>query len=273
MRPAWCQIIIAFPDPHTAQDVAVTHLAPIFAETETRRLITAWFFVRKGSWRLRYLPTFSTSAADAFLHDRLALLNHAGRIAAVLPGIYEPEVHAFGGAAAMDAAHQLWYHDSRHLLTPRGGREASHDRELSIILCAAMMRAAGLDPYEQGDVWARVAEHRDPPDNALVDGLQGPVQRLLTVAPASLTHAGAPLAGVRTWIDAYTTLGATLDRLNQAGQLRRGLREILTHHVIFAWNRRGIAGRHQAALATAAKTLIFGSDPTTAALGSTNSVL
>jgi len=44
--------------------------------------------------------------------------------------------------------------------------------------------------------------------------------------------------------------------------LRRGLRATLAHHVIFAWNRRSIPGQHQAALAAAAKTVIFGADPT-----------
>ncbi|MDG4795153.1 thiopeptide-type bacteriocin biosynthesis protein [Micromonospora sp. WMMD1082] len=268
MRSTWSQLTIAFPDPRTAADVARGRLAPVLAEAEARRLITAWFFVRKGLWRLRYLPTVAASAADAFLHDRLALLNHAGHLAAVIPGIYEPEIHAFGGTAAMDTAHQLWHHDSRHLLTAGNGGQPARSREASLILCTAMMRAAALDRYEQGDVWARVADHRDPPDPALIEGLQGPVHRLLTVDLASLTPATAPLAPAPAWIDAYTTAGATLDRLNQTGQLRRGLREILTHHVIFAWNRRGVPGRQQAAFATTAKTLIFGPDPATTVLAS-----
>jgi thiopeptide-type bacteriocin biosynthesis protein len=158
----------------------------------------------------------------------------------------------------MEAAHRLWHHDSRHLLTPTTNGQPARHRELSIMLCAAMMRAAGLDRYEQGDVWARVAEHRNPPEHTLTDRLRHPVERLLTVDPASLAHT--------TWFDAYTTAGTTLDRLNRTGQLHRGLREILTHHVIFTWNRRGVPGPHQAALATAAKTLIFGPTPTTTVL-------
>lgn len=272
MTPAWRQLNIAFPDPHAAEETAVTHLAPILAEAEARRLITAWFFVRKGSWRLRYLPTYPAETGDAFLHDRLALLNHAGHVAAVIPGVYEPETHAFGGNPAMRAAHQLWHHDSRHLLTPAGNGHPTRHRELSIIQCAVMMRAAGLDWYEQGDVWARVAEHRDPPHDTVPDSLRASVQRLLTVDPATLTHAEASLAAARTWLDAYAAAGATLDRLNQTGRLHRGLRHVLAHHVIFAWNRRGVPGPQQAALATAAKTLVFGPDPTTTATTSTGAV-
>ncbi|MEV6987532.1 thiopeptide-type bacteriocin biosynthesis protein [Sphaerisporangium sp. NPDC051017] len=265
-RSAWRQINIAFPHLHATEDVAITHVAPVLTEAEARRLITAWFFVRKGAWRLRYLPASTTSEADAYMIDRLAHLNHVGYLAATIPGRYEPEIHAFGGTLAMEAAHRLWHLDSRHLLTPATGGEPHRTRELSIMLCAAMMRAASLDWYEQGDVWARVAEHRDPPKSTLVDTLQAPVQRLLTVDPASLTHVDAPLATARTWIEGYTTAGATLDRLNQTGQLHRGLRAILAHHVIFVWNRRGIPGLHQAALATAAKTITFGPDPANAIL-------
>jgi hypothetical protein len=28
------------------------------------QLITAWFYARKGNWRLRYLPTSSTTPSD-----------------------------------------------------------------------------------------------------------------------------------------------------------------------------------------------------------------
>lgn len=258
----WRQITIAFPDPRTAEQVARTHLAPILAEAEARHLITTWFYVRKDNWRLRYLPA-TTTDADRYLTSELERLTHARHIDAAIPGIYEPETHAFGGTEAMDTAHQLWHHDSRHLLTRSTNHTAARQRELSIMLSATMMRAAGLDWYEQGDVWARVADHRDPPQPALVDSLRTAARRLLTVDPTSLTRSqGAPLAGCHTLFEAYTSAGYTLRQLHQTGQLHRGLRATLAHHVIFTWNRRGIPGLHQAALATAAKTIIFGPDPT-----------
>jgi thiopeptide-type bacteriocin biosynthesis protein len=262
MSPDWRQTTITFPDPHAADQVAITHLAPILTEAETRQIITAWFYVRKETWRLRYLPASSTAEADHYLTGHLARLCHDRHIGAAAPGIYEPEVHAFGGTAAMDAAHRLWHHDSRHLLTPATGQTPARHRELSIMLVAAMMRAAGLDWYEQGDVWARVADHREPPEPTLVETLLHSVKRLLTVDPASLTRQGAPLAAARTWFEAHTAAGATLNRLNQTARLQRGLRATLAHHVIFSWNRRSIPALHQAALATAARTIIFGPDPT-----------
>lgn len=262
-NPAWRQLTLTFPDPGTATDVATTHLAPILTDAETHELVTRWFFVRKGPWRLRYLPTTAPGGVDDLVHDQLTALRASGHLTAVTPGIYEPEIHAFGGAEAMAVAHRLWHHDSRHLLTPTHGDHPPHQRELSMILCTAMLRTAGLDRYEQGDVWARAAAHRDPPNRAQVNRLHDPVRRLLTVDAASLTHAGGALATARGCFETYTTAGAALDRLHHTGQLHRGLREILTHHVIFTWNRRGIPGMHQAALATAARDIIFGADPTT----------
>ena len=237
-------------------------MIPILLRADDTRLISAWFIVRKGThWRLRYLPT-RTGSAHTHITDCLTALHQAGHLTDVVEAVYEPEVHAFGGHRAMRIAHRLWHLDSRHLFTPppRQPRPA-RTRELSLLLCAEMLRAAGLDWYEQGDVWARAADHRDPADPDHIRHLLDPIRRLLTVAPASLTHAGAPLAVATTWLDAFTTTGKALRRLNDDGHLHRGLRDVLTHHVIFAWNRRGIPDHEQAALASTARTVVFGDDP------------
>ncbi|MGQ0775693.1 MAG: hypothetical protein ACT4NY_14950 [Pseudonocardiales bacterium] len=46
------------------------------------------------------------------------------------------------------------------------------------------------------------------------------------------------------------------------GLLHRGLRAILAHHIIFAWNRHGLPYPTQAILANTAKAVVFGRDPT-----------
>jgi thiopeptide-type bacteriocin biosynthesis protein len=257
--PAWRQVTVTFPDPRTAEQSARSHLAPILAEAERRQLITTWFYVRKGGWRVRYAP--ATIDADQYVTNELEQLTLDRHLHDAIPGIYEPETHAFGGTEAMHAAHHLWHHDSRHLLLDNDGA-AAHHRETSIMLSAAMMRAAALDWYEQGDVWARVADHRNPPAPESVAPLLNAAKRLLTVDPATLTHQEGSLAGHQTLIEAYASAGETLQNLHRTGQLHRGLRDVLTHHVIFSWNRRSIPGLQQAALATAAKTVIFGPDPT-----------
>jgi thiopeptide-type bacteriocin biosynthesis protein len=259
-EPGWRQTTIGFAEHRDAERIAVAHVIPILTQAENTRAIDAWFVVRKGThWRLRYRPTSSKTPTDlaGHLHD----LRRAGHLAAVTEAVYEPEIHAFGGHQAMTIAHRLWHLDSRHLLTHPPGRP--HRRELSMLQCTQLLRSAGLDWYEQGDVWARVSAHRDPIRPDRLQRLHGPIQRLLTADPAGLTHAGASPA--TDWRAAFTTTGQALRRLHDNGHLHRGLRDVLTHHVIFAFNRRGIPEHEQAALAAAARTVIFGDDPTLSA--------
>jgi thiopeptide-type bacteriocin biosynthesis protein len=134
-----------------------------------------------------------------------------------------------------------------------------------ILLSSTMLRAAGLDWYEQGDVWARVADHRDPPDDVNTDdlrALQSRVRRLMSVDTSSLTLPDAPLNLGADWTAAFTTAGRDLARLTSDGLLDRGLRAILAHHIIFAANRIGLPGSTQAILATTAKKVVFGDDDT-----------
>ncbi|MGW2768791.1 thiopeptide-type bacteriocin biosynthesis protein [Streptomyces sp. NPDC001275] len=73
------------------------------------------------------------------------------------PDIYEPEITAFGGSASMEAAHYLFSADSREILALADRSDVSIGRrELSVLLCSIMMRAARLEWYEQSDVWQRV---------------------------------------------------------------------------------------------------------------------
>lgn len=266
----WLQVTVEFPDPTQAEDIALTHVAPLLTEAEASGLIDAWFFIRKApSWRVRYRPNPNTPEAREHILGRLNLLAAQARIKRATDVVYEPEARAFGGGQAMVVAHRLWHADSRHVLdhlaatAPDPSRQRR--RELSILLNSAMLRAGGLDWYEQGDVWARVADHRDPPDNLDPDSgaaLQEALRRLMSVELTSLTGSGAALAGTSDWVNAFTDAGRELARLAATGVLRRGLREVLAQHVIFAMNRLGLPGATQAVLVTTAATVVFGPDPT-----------
>jgi thiopeptide-type bacteriocin biosynthesis protein len=196
----------------------------------------------------------------------------AGQLAdAWTRAVYEPEIHAFGGGKAMAAAHRLFHHDSCGLMAYlRGdvGTETAHRREISIMLCSILLRAAGQDWYEQGDTWARVAAHRAPaghdPDNP---GPLAAVRRLITVDAESQMRANGPLARTAEWAAAYAAAGRELAALAATGDLHRGIRDILAHHVIFAWNRLGLPYTTQAVLAATAKTVVFGPDPATRPTG------
>ncbi|GAA0965181.1 hypothetical protein GCM10009555_004000 [Acrocarpospora macrocephala] len=223
---------------------AVAHLSPALAAAEAAGLISSWFFIRKQQWRIRYLP------ADGGAEHALAHITQGVRW---VSGIYEPEIHAFGGPESMDAAHALWHADSRdilsHVSAGRGDR-----RELSLLRCTAMMRAAGLDLYEQGDVWARVADHRP------VDPAHLPDSRTWTAFTEDvrwfLTGRAKPHASTTA---AFEDAGAALNTLMRDGALTRGIRAVIAHHVLFHWNRFGFSQRTQATIAQAAKEAVFGS--------------
>ncbi|MFD7407997.1 thiopeptide-type bacteriocin biosynthesis protein [Streptomyces sp. NPDC059866] len=260
--PTWCQANVAFPDWERAESVALARLTPLLRAAEDDGALTAWFIMRKHPcWRVRYLP-----AADG--QDRISqgldFLITEGSITAWTENIYEPESRAFGGDEAMASAHRLFHRDSRSLIDFLQSDAGRHRRETSLMLCSLMMRSAGLDWYEQGDVWARVGAHRALPprtEQGNSDRLLSAVHRFLSVNGEEMMRAGGPLAHAAEWASAYADAGSELARLADSGQLRRGLRDVLAHHVLFAWNRIGLPYSTQAVLAATAAIAIFGPRP------------
>jgi thiopeptide-type bacteriocin biosynthesis protein len=246
----WKQVNITYraEDREAREREAVAHLSPALAAAEAAGLISSWFFIRKQQWRVRYLPV--DGAADY----ALARITEGVRW---VSGIYEPEIQAFGGPKSMHAAHTLWHADSRNVLSHvsagRGDR-----REQSLLLCTVMMRAAGLDLYEQGDVWARVADHRpvdptDLPDSRTWTTFTEDVRRLLT-------GRARPHEPTAHWLTAFEDAGAALNTLMHDGALTRGIRAVIAHHILFHWNRFGFPQQTQATIAHAAKKAVFGED-------------
>jgi len=260
----WCQANVAFPDWECAETTALARLAPLLRTAEDEGALTAWFIVRKRPcWRVRYVP-----AADG--QDRIGqgldVLIDEGAITAWTETTYEPEVHAFGGTEAMTSAHRLFHRDSRNIVDFLRSDAGRHRRETSLMLCSLMMRSAGLDWYEQGHVWACVGAHRALPagtEQGNNDRLSAAVHRLVSVNGEDMMRTGGPLAHAAEWVGAYADAGRELAHLTDSGQLHRGLRDVLAHHVLFAWNRIGLPYATQATLASTAKAVIFGPDPTT----------
>ncbi len=256
-RTGWRQVDLWCDDWRAAEQMALTYLWPLLAETEDNRSISCWWFVRKGeSWRLRFLPFDGRDETATTFADRMTrALKEQGAIRRYAEVVYEPEIHAFGGADAMAVAHALFHADSRHLLHHLAHGSQDHRRELGLLLGTRLMRAAGQDWYEQGDIWARVAAHRagghsPEPSPTTVAA----VQRLVTAAADT---DDSPLRAAPAWPAAFEHAGRVLADLNHHGNLTRGLRAVLAHHVLFAFNRLGISAGHQHLLATAASQVIF----------------
>ncbi|MFI0484341.1 thiopeptide-type bacteriocin biosynthesis protein [Actinomadura sp. 9N215] len=268
-RPSWWQSNVAFSDWHAAERVAVTHLIPVLTSVEREGLITDWFLVRKNPyWRIRYLACPDTAPEVRNRLHALARSGPAERVTAVTHTVYEPEQHAFGGLDAMATAHQLFSNDTRHLQAYLSDIHLlqSTDRrtELAILLVTELLRAARLDWYEQGDVWARVADHRadtSPPFTKADSTHCAAMRRLIGADIKPLMTPQGTLKFAARWFNAYAAAGAALSEHHISGRLHRGLRAVLTHHVIFTFNRFGLPYAIQATIAQAAMTAVFGPDP------------
>jgi protein-L-isoaspartate(D-aspartate) O-methyltransferase len=274
--PDWGQAVIKFSGRQEAEQTAMSSLRPRLARAQADGVIVRWFFVRKSPyWRLRYQP-FNDYARHCIDQIMNALATD-GEITSWTPGIYEPETLAFGGPIAMETAHELFCADSRYILDHLARSAAASmdrpslgQRELGVLLGSVLMRGAGQDWYEQGDIWARVASHRRsdarPLPAARLASLKTAVRRLMTVdaSPGSQFLADGPLAFMGSWSEAFDCAGQQLARVARRGSLERGLRAVLAHHVIFHWNRLGLPYSGQSILSALARDTVMaepGSDP------------
>jgi hypothetical protein len=308
---------------------AAEHLLPGMTALISEGAISSWFFMRKRPyWRLRVHLTETASddaGGTASVDERLGALATAATVAHWTHTIYEPEVHAFGGAKAMVVAHDLFHRDSAHILTGlarssdaavnpdhhghdhdrtpsqqqpstrarriglsrffrghlrhhtgvldgrpqapmRDARDSGHGlgehrREVSILLCRNLMFGAGLDWFEQGDVWARVAGLRSASLHAGTRWtVRDDLRRLLTVdanPTGPLLGPSGALAAFGPWAQAFAMCGGQLRELANTEALTRGIRAVLAHHVIFHWNRMGLDHASQSILSHTAKTVVF----------------
>ncbi|GAB4086345.1 methyltransferase, FxLD system [Myceligenerans cantabricum] len=252
-EPAWHQLNLTFETPAAAERWATQHARDILAAAQTNDTIDSWWYIRKHpDWRMRihtpttYLPDELTSA----LTTHAAVREHAAVI-------YEPETYRFGGPAAMDAAHHLFATDSGHIinhLADHPSRDESRP-ELAVRLITRMMDAAGLELFEQGDVWQAVAERRET--DTTPDPTPATVSALQTLITAAGDAPDSPLTRKASWADSFEEAGRRLARLAATGHLTRGLRAILADHALFTFNRFAIPASTQAVLAAAARTFIF----------------
>ena len=261
----WWQLYLQFTDWNIAEQTAANHLAPILRHAEEDGVITAWWFMRKHPcWRLRLQPGPAGHTIKADLGAAFDELAADGRIGRWWPGIYEAETAAFGGDTGMDLAHELFCADSSAVLNLlRNGETGLGRRELSLLLCSILIRAAGLEWYEQGDVWHRVALERRLPAGVPTSKLTAMASDLKQLMLADITPDGpllgtnGPLASAAEWADAFRRAGRTLGAAARVGTLQRGLRDILSYQVIFHWNRLGLPARTQSILAWGARAAIL----------------
>ena len=250
-EPDLPQVWITWTETHHPDRHAASALLPALEHGP----VTDWWFLRKHPhWRLRYTggPHTRTHLDQALTH-----LYRQGVVTSWHHGIYEPEHHAFGGRAAMRVIHRLAHAESRyllHLFTRAEEPPQLGVREQAVLFSSVFLRAAGLDWYEQGDVWARVADLRHRPEPAPADAaLTEQVRTLMTLHPQPLTTRGLLGDGADTWTEELTRAGHDLAHLYRTGLLTRGLRAVCAHALIFSFNRWGLTHLDQHILSNTAR--------------------
>lgn len=262
----WFQVRIQFASWDQAEDIGARELRPCLDHLQQSGTIAGWWFLRKHPcWRIR-IRGFAADPAPVVgpvLNELLA----AGHIERWWPTLYEPEIAAFGGGIGMNTAHELFCADSQGVLAyALNSRSSLGRRELSVLLCAAMMRSAGLDWFECGDVFDRVARLRPAPataGSAQIGKLAASVRTLLTVPThedATLFAPSGPAEYGRQWLAAFEKAGRELGEAAGNGTLERGVRAVFTHILIFHWNRLGLAASTQSILARAAALAVLPRD-------------
>lgn len=255
---AWYQVNVEFSDWSAAETVGATELGTRLAHLQARGELGTWWFLRKHPcWRLR-LRDPDVVAVNRQLDE----LTTTGGIARWWRTTYEPEMAAFGGADGIDTIHDLFCADSCGVLAYlRHDHPGIGRRELSILLISGLFQAAGLDAFERGDVFARVAQLRPAPADATrIEQLAENVRVLLSVPDLStsgLFSPGEPAAHAGSWLAAFQNAGHRLGAAGARGQLKRGLRAVLTHVLIFHWNRFGLSATSQSVLARAATVALL----------------
>ncbi len=268
----WKQVYIEFADWTTADGIAAAHLAPLLQQVEAEDPSAAWWFIRKHPcWRLRLHTAAEGLSARSRLTASLDGLASAGLIRRWWRGVYEPEAAAFGGRAGMAVGHRLFHADSRAVLMLAGQEPTALGlRELSVLLLATLLRAAGLEWYEQGDVWHLVSRERPLPADVppgRLEPMTADIRALLladTSPDGPLFGQGRPAASATRWADAFRTAGWELGAAAREGRLERGLRNVIAYHTIFHWNRLGLSSRTQSLLAWTAREAVLGPVPASA---------
>jgi thiopeptide-type bacteriocin biosynthesis protein len=274
----WRIPVVTSPTTHFSaceNDLLSTVIGPLCARLVEEKHISRWWFMRKTDQgphiRLRIFgqePHLSKEGIPR-VEEMLAELEEHKRIQHWTALTYEPETMLFGGPAAMELAHDLFYKDSNALYQwlaaeRQGNTEADmafrqHIRsEASLLLIQRFLRGTALDPFEQWDTWVKVTQLRPGSTNVSPTQRARNVTALTSLLTSSETQRqelfGDSLYSILShWSEHFERAGATLTQLYRDGALQRGLRQVLATHIIFHWNRFNFGAARQVELARMAE--------------------
>jgi thiopeptide-type bacteriocin biosynthesis protein len=261
-RSSWVQVGVGVrrrpPDPELYRRLAAT--ARELLEQPT---VGNFFFMHKPpGLRVRFETAGpGRHRLEHDLHRRLAAWQAEGLVEQVVPAVYEPETHLFGGRVSMRSVHRLFTADAlawldyHALARERGGPAWA----LSLLMLRALFDALEIVGWEDLDVWDRIRRKtgRRLAEQArghtvlarAADGIRAgwaAGDRLLEQLPprarqiaATFQQAVAPEAA-RWRAEYFATRQAAI-----------GPRQAAAYLTIFHWNRAGLPLLRQALLTEA----------------------
>jgi thiopeptide-type bacteriocin biosynthesis protein len=211
-------------------------------------LLSDFFFMHKPpGLRVRFAPAPGHGPLVRTELDRLVReWQDAGLVAAVQPGVYEPEAQLFGGPESMRHVHRLFTVDATTWLDHHALGTETPAWPLSLLMLRAVFDGLQVVGWEDRDVWARVAaagRHRPDGVRAVDAGAAHERLRRWWEQPAELAaalpkrvreladrHADAVRPLLRAWwTDYFSSAHAVL-----------GPRQAAAYYVVFHWNRAGL---------------------------------
>jgi thiopeptide-type bacteriocin biosynthesis protein len=220
--------------------------------------VTNFFFMRKPpGFRLRFETTPDRRAGlESGLYARLAGMRP--QVELVVPGVYEPAEHLFGGPASMPFVHRVFTLDSRAWLAFSRRAAGTPAWVFSLALMRHLLDGLAIAGSQDVQVWERIGRQAS---RTLPPGMAGEKTEAATEAiqalwsdpaqlRASLSGPAAILAdewgprlgaACREWRDGYFgTRRAVI-----------GPREGMAFVTLFHWNRGGLSAAVQSVLAAA----------------------
>jgi len=239
---------------HTARDLLATPSVRNF------------FFMHKPpGLRVR----FETAEAGNFrladnLYNRLSTWQSDGVVERVVPGVYEPESHLFGGEQSMAYVHQLFTIDSLawldfHAPAASEGRDPDPAWAFSFVLLRALFNGLGITDLEDVDVWDRIRRKtgRSLPDEVLANvelATTAAKIRSMWLRHHSLLDDLSPRVQILAHDYQQAILPVTTSWRSKYFATRHasiGPRQAAAFFTIFHWNRAALSSERQALLTEA----------------------
>jgi thiopeptide-type bacteriocin biosynthesis protein len=256
----WLYLRVSVPD--GAGVALIAHeMAPLFDQLRSDAAIHGWWWLNKHdpsgpALRVRILIAPRMRAEiEKIVAQQLARLQRDFRVLR-----YEPELRLFGGSEGMAAAHDHFCADSAFLAAWAQCEEPLSrpiiPEGLSLAFIFHMLRASGLDLFEQWDVFDRVYDKREIGGGGenVFPFFQKLAAKVVGARPDRIfeLYGGQKARLINRHRDFLEGFGYRTGSTYFEGRLDCGLREFFVPIILFHWNRIGMNALRQSGLSCAA---------------------